>query len=243
MDSLRVAVCEDNPEEYEQLFLMIQDSGFPVRVSMFESGEAFLAEYHPGCYDLVLMDIYLNGISGVEAVRLIRKTDPELPVAFTTCSPDHALEGYRLDVARYMEKPITKQAVQEILKLAYEKRRNRPGIQVLNGGKNVSVPFGEILCAEQKGHYVLYHLTDGRVLRSKGKLNDVEAFFPKPPYIRCHKSYLANLAYVTGLDKELMIYQMRDGTNVHIRRESLKKAKDAWESWLFQRARKEGGML
>ena len=84
MDSLRVAVCEDNPEEYEQLFLMIQDSGFPVRVSMFESGEAFLAEYHPGCYDLVLMDIYLNGISGVEAVRMIRKTDQELPVAFTT---------------------------------------------------------------------------------------------------------------------------------------------------------------
>lgn len=240
MDSLRVAVCEDDPAEFEQLFLMLQDSGFSVRTSVFESGEAFLEEYRPGCYDLVLMDIYMRGMSGVETVRRIRETDRELPVAFVTCSPDYALEGYRLEVAKYMEKPIRRQAVQEILKLAYEKRQNRPGIQILQGKRSVSVPFAQILYVEQKAHDLLYHLADGRLLRTKGKLNEAEAFFPEPPYIRCHKSYLANLAYVTGLDRELMVYRMRDRTNVHIRRESLKRAKDAWENWLFQAARREG---
>lgn len=240
MDELRVAVCEDDPEEFEKLLLMIQDSGYAVRIGAFEDGEAFLEAYAPGLYDLILMDIYMKGISGVEVVQKIRETDHEILIAFITGSKDHALEGYRLEVARYIEKPVPGRAVQEVLKLAYEKRQNSPGIRIAKNGRDVLLPFSQILYVEQKAHQLFYHLTDGRRLTSRGKLNEAEPLFPSPPYLRCHKSYLVNLAYVTGLDRELMVYRMRDNTNVHIRRESLKKAKDAWESWLFFRSRQEG---
>lgn len=240
MDKLRIAVCEDNPEEYEKLLMLIQDSGFSAETRSFESGEALLENYCPGFYDLILMDIYMRGISGVEAVRIVREADQEVVIGFVTSSRDHALEGYRLDVAKYIEKPVMKKAIQDILKLAYERRQHQPGLQVLHEGQKVLVPFAQILYVEQKAHMLLFHMTEGRFLQSKGKINEIESFFPMPPYIRCHKSYLANLTYVTGLDRELKVYHMRDHTNVHIRRESLKKAKDAWETWLFQAARKEG---
>lgn len=239
MDKLRIAICEDNPGEFEKLLLLIQDSGFSAETRTFESGEAFLSDYYPGFYDLVLMDIYMRGISGVEAVRMIREADQEVVIAFVTGSRDHALEGYRLDVAKYIEKPVTEKAIRDILKLAYEKRQNQPGLRILHEGQNVLIPFERILYVEQKAHALLFHMTEGRFLQSKGKISEIESLFPMPPYIRCHKSYLANLTYVTGLDRELSVYHMRDHTNVHIRRESLKKAKDAWETWLFQAARRE----
>lgn len=240
MEELRIAVCEDNPEEFEKLLLLIQSSGIPVRTGIYENGEAFLAEYHPGLYDLILMDIYLDGISGVDTILAVRSMDPEIPVAFITASKDHALEGYRLNVARYIEKPVTGQAVADVLQLACEKKQNAPGLQILHNGKPLSVPFRKMLYIEQKAHYLLFHLTDGQTLRSHGTLDKIETSFAALPFLRCHKSYLVNLTFVTGLDKELMIFRMVDGTNVHIRRESLKKAKDAWETYLFQTARKDG---
>ncbi len=126
MEELRIAVCEDNPEEFEKLFLLIQNSGMPVQTGIYENGEAFLAEYHPGLYDLILMDIYLDGISGVDTIQAVRSMDPEIPVAFITTSKEHALEGYRLNVARYIEKPVTGQAVADVLQLACEKSRTPP---------------------------------------------------------------------------------------------------------------------
>ena len=62
----------------------------------------------------------------------------------------------------------------------------------------------------------------------------LEAF----PFFRCHKSYLANLAFVTGIDRELMVFHMRGGEKVYIRRENFKKAREAWELFLFDEARK-----
>lgn len=68
------------------------------------------------------MDIYLDGPDGVEAVRRIRELDEELPVAFTASSPGFALNGGRLNVAKYIEKPVSPKAVHEMLAFARDKR-------------------------------------------------------------------------------------------------------------------------
>lgn len=240
MNELRIAICEDEPEESEKLLRFIGSSGMDTRTDVFENGEDLLKTYKPDAYDLIFMDIYLSGLSGVDTVRAIRQTDKRVPIAFTTTSADHALDGYRLDVMRYMEKPVTADAVLDALKLAERKRRELPGLQIAEGRKNLSIPLGQILYVEQKAHDLYFHLTGNRILKARGRLDEIESSFPPLPYIRCHKSYLANLDFVTGLDKELMVFHMKDGSNVHIRRENLKKAKDAWETRLFDMARKAG---
>ena len=59
------------------------------------------------------------------------------------------------------------------------------------------------------------------------------------PFFRCHKSYLVNLAFIQGIDRERMVFQMREGGSAYIRRETFYRARSAWENWLFSAARRE----
>ena len=91
---------------------------------------------------------------------------------------------------------------------------------------------------EQKAHYLTFHLLDNKTIQAKGKLDELMPQLEAFPFFRCHKSYLANLAFVTGIDRELMVFHMRGGEKVYIRRENFKKARQAWELFLFEEARK-----
>lgn len=240
MEPLRIAVCEDSPEEQEKLFAILEQSEIPTETATFASGEDFLNTYQIGKYDLLLMDIYMGGMTGIEVVTELRKTDETLIVAFTTTSTEHTLAGYRLNAIKYIEKPVQKKAVLELLQFAQLKKESTPRLALRVGGKECSQPFARILYVEQMDHTLYFYLTGGEVLETTGKLDKIEEQFAGQPFFRCHKSYLVNLAHVIELDKWLMLFVMEEGKSVYIRRESLGKAKKAYEAYLFAAARELG---
>ncbi len=239
MGLLQIALCEDQAKEREQLAGMIRLGAIPAAVMTFASGEAFLAAYRPGRFDLVFMDIYMDGISGVEVVRRLRQLDSELPVVFVTASLEHALEGYRLEVARYLEKPVSQKEIDSALLLAWEKQKQQSGLAVTLRGKEFLLEPDRLICAEQKAHYLLLHYLGNRTEQVRGRLDELAPQLAAFPFFRCHKSYLVNLAHVVSIDRELLLLHLREGGVAYIRREYLKKTVDAWESWLFSQARRE----
>lgn len=136
MEELQIALCEDDKKELERLTHLLLNGPAPVKATAFDSGEAFLKEYQPGRFDMVLMDIYMDGISGVETVRRLREQDPDLPVAFVTSSQEHALDGYRLKVAKYLEKPVSQADMDDAVTLAAGRRVPAAVEVVLQGEKN-----------------------------------------------------------------------------------------------------------
>lgn len=239
MEKLRIALCENEQQEAERLLKLLASCDIPAELSIFKSAEAFLEGYAAGRFDLILMDIYLTGLSGTEAVRRIREKGEKIPVAFITASRDHALEAYRLNVEKYIEKPVSQKALLETLRLALERRESRPEITVFSGGKPLRIPAEEIIYIEQKAHYLLFNLSAGKTVQVKGRLDELQPQLLGLPFFRCHKSFTVNLAFVTGIDRELMAFHMKEGALAYIRRENLKTAKQAWESWLFSAARGE----
>lgn len=240
MEPLRIAVCEDSIEEQKKLLAILEQSEIPIVTAIFANGEDFLKEYRQGKYDLLLMDIYMGGMTGVEVVTEIRKTDEVLIVAFTTSSTDHTLTGYRLNAIKYIEKPVKEKDVLDLLAFAHLKKENTPRLLLKKDGKDLSQPFECILYVEQREHTLYLHLTGGHVLQVNGKLNNLEPQFVGQPFFRCHKSYLVNLSHVAELDKWLMVFVMSEGGSVHIRRESMGKAKKAYEAYLFAATRSVG---
>lgn len=239
MEPLKIAVCEDNAEERKSLLDILKQGEIENQTAVFTSGEDFLRDFQPGKYDLVLMDIYMNGITGVDAVTALRERDGGVPVAFITTSTDHALESYRLGAIKYIEKPVKAKAIHELLHIAQIKKNDTPHLCIRVHGQDESIPLERIVYVEQQNHTLLLHLTGGETVQTTERLDNVAPQFAGEAFFRCHKSYLVNLSQVAALDRELMVFSMKDGGNVHIRRESLSAARKAFESYLFAAVRKE----
>ena len=126
-DVLKIAVCEDETEQRNRLLALLDNSSIKNTYSVFENIEKLLKVFERGKYDLILMDIYMDSeLSGIETVKFIRKKDKDISVAFVTASKDHALESYRLSAIKYIEKPYSKENIENTLRLALLKSRMYP---------------------------------------------------------------------------------------------------------------------
>lgn len=236
-DCLQIAVCEDTKPEEEKLLSLLQNSSIENHCTVFHSGEALLESYAVGLFDLLLMDIYMGGMTGVEAVSKIREIDTEIPIAFITTSTEHTLESYRLSALKYIEKPYQKKAIDDILELALLKKSNLPSLVIKRNGKIEKIPFAQILYIEQQTHQCNIHLKQGKLVPVYEKLS---VFFPQlegQAFFGPHKSFSVNLSCVRFIDTELKCFVMQNGKNVPIRRESMGKAKKALEAFLFHKTR------
>ncbi len=229
---LQVAVCDDAPEDLAVLGGIIEKSGIAAQCHTFESGEDFLATFRTGLYDLIFMDIYMNGMRGIETVETIRKTDENVIIAFVTSSPDHKAESYSLDALKYLEKPVSEKAVLSTLALALSVRKNRPSITITEaGGAMTEVYLNTIMYIELKNHVLEFH-TDDRVITTSqsARLNEMEKRLPSPPFTRCHRSYIVNLDYVHRADKEDNCFYMKNSARVDIRRGGFTRYKTEWQN-------------
>ena len=145
-DALKIAICEDEPNQKNMLLKLLDESNIENTSVVFANGEDLLADFKQGKYDLILMDIYMESeLTGIDTIRLIRKTDKDIPVAFVTTSKDHALESYRLSAMKYIEKPYSKESIEDILHLAVLKKNDVPALFVQRNGIVERVPLANFI--------------------------------------------------------------------------------------------------
>ena len=151
--------------------------------------------------DLMFLDIRMPLLSGTDFLRSLAR--PPL-VVLTTAYPQHALEGYELNVVDYLVKPI---ALPRLI-AAVDKARARlprepesPGhVFVKVNGKLVNVPLGDILCVESMQNYIKLHLK-GHTLMAAYTMKAMEDLLPPTRFLRVHRSYLlpiSSILAVTG---------------------------------------------
>ena len=107
---MRIAIVDDLSGERallrEQLARQLARRGAEAELLEFDSGEAFLAAEKERRFTAAFLDIYMEGMTGMEAARALRKTDTDCLLVFTTTSTDHALEGFQVRALHYLVKPF-----------------------------------------------------------------------------------------------------------------------------------------
>ena len=98
---MRAAIIDDRAEDrailHRELDTILRERGYSVEgIDLFSGGEEFLAKFRGGRYDLVFLDIYMEGINGIQTAREIRRTDKNVRLIFVTTSNDFAAESYEL---------------------------------------------------------------------------------------------------------------------------------------------------
>lgn len=239
MEPLNLAICDDLPEERKALLALLEQAPIATNCTQFGSSEELLEAFRPDKFDLLLIDIYMDGMTGVEAVQKIREMDEHIPIAFTTTSTDHTLESYRLSVLKYLEKPVQQKEIDDLLRLVKLQKDSAPRLTIRQNGETQRLPLSELMVLEQQGHHVTLFLKGGSTIQLYGKLSDLLPQLDGQAFFCPHKSYCVNLAFVRGINEEYQCYDMADGKKVPISRPNRAKAKRAWEDYLFARTRGE----
>ena len=237
-DVLKIAICEDEPDQKNMLLKLLDESNIENTSVVFASGEDLLADFKQGKYDLILMDIYMESeLTGIDTIRLIRKKDKDIPVAFVTTSKEHTLESYRLSAIKYIEKPYSKESIEDTLYLALLKKQDVPSLLVQKNRSIQKIPFADIIYIEQQVHKIFICLNNTEDVYIYGKLSDLNEQLLEKQFFIPHKSFAVNLSFVRYIDTELKCFAMGNHTNVPIRRELLTKAKNTLENYLFDSTR------
>ena len=165
----RCAVCDDNAADAAFVVSLIdkwnQENGNEraiFKAEIFHSAEAFLFAYEENQeYDILLLDIEMSGMSGVELAKRLRQMGAGLQIIFITGYMDYISEGYDVEALHYLIKPVTGEKLGEVLDRAMEriKTRERGLVLTLPDGI-VRVPLYEIRYIEVQKNYVTVHAAE-----------------------------------------------------------------------------------
>ena len=200
MPVYRVALCEDEAVERRQIAALCRDifaaQGVEAEIVSFSSADALrqAAEEKRAAFDLYLLDIQMEGTTGLELAQWLYGQGVRDRVIFITGNPEYALAGYEAHPLHYLLKPVSRERLEAALGRALE-RHGAQAVLFQRGGKAVPLPMGEIRYLESRNHGVIVHLRDGEKSFAM-PLAEAERLLPAGAFQRCHKSYLVNLTWV-----------------------------------------------
>lgn len=203
---MQIAIVDDSGRDAEHLEKYLhrfsEEADQAVQIRHYPNAEQFLSGYRFGC-DLVIMDIDMPGRNGIEAARVLRRTDPDVVLMFVTNMPQYALAGYEVEAVDYVLKPVAYQdfalKLRKALRYIRRNRDEKIALQTTEGVVRLSVK--EITYVESMLHYLTYH-TEVRDYRVRQTMEEAERNLRPFLFARCSKSFLVNLRYVRAIEKD-----------------------------------------
>ena len=204
---IRIAMVEDEAAVREQLQGYIQrytrQYGTEFAVTEFSDGVEILDAYRP-VYDIVLLDVEMKHLDGMETARRIRELDRDVVLLFITNMAQYAIKGYAVGALDYVLKPVPYFAFSQQLQKAEEKlrRRARHYLAVPVEGGLRRLDTAQIYYMESEGHRVHFYTEEGE-FSAPGALKTFEEKLADLPFARCNSGYLVNLAQVKSVQQGL----------------------------------------
>lgn len=202
---LTVAICEDEPQMAKAIAAQLAGymagrPGLAYKTALFPSGTALLQSGKR--YDLVFLDIRMEGLDGIETARRLRAAGMNGPLVFVTVLREWALDAFELDACDYLLKPLNgarfaRTMDRALARLAGAGQGGTQSLLVRSGKGCEVVPFAAILYCEVKGRVCYLHKTDGSVTGYPQKISRLARQLDAR-FFCCHRSYLVNLDHVLG---------------------------------------------
>lgn len=214
---MRIALADDEKIFVEEMQNYLQrfgrENGIALSVTAFPDGQSLLEQYICGAWDLVILDVDMPGVNGIDTARRIREKDQKVPLMFITNLAQYAIKGYEVGAVDYLLKPVNYYALSMKMKKVvslWHLTRDVP--LVLKRNSDVMIlPMSQLYYVESLDHSLHYHTAEGDLEQVGARtLADVEQELPKSQFVRCHNRYVVNLRHVDGLAGNHLCVQGRE---------------------------------
>ena len=205
---MKIAVCDGEKETCAELRRLIRRERPDAEVVCFCSGRQLLTSRQR--FPIVLMDVRMEGESGIETAKALRRKDETAVLIFVTALKEYVFEAFDVSAFHYLLKPVSEDKFRKVFAKAWEeaaRREQKSGEQIFfrTKSRNITVPKGDILYVESRGRKVDIH-TLRECVTVYATMSGLEEQLGSGFY-RCHRGYLVNLARVAEYETNRILLE------------------------------------
>lgn len=238
---LYIAICED---ENSQLMVLrnkvqqyLKEKNIMATMETYDRSDLLKYDIQEGKYfDLILSDIEMPDMNGMNLARQIRNYLPNATIIFVTAYLKYAIDAYELEVFRY----IPKNCLDEKLPKALEMAIKRIQIQldrcylIQTARKLEKIPLNQIVYIQRDGKNSMIITVDANVKSVRKSLSEVYKEIHSEDFVFVDRGSIVNIAQINGIQKDEIL--LSNGVRLHASHTRLEEIKERmavyWSEWV-----------
>ena len=228
---MRIAICDDNKADVARIKHIIsefyEEYKLPVpEIDEYYSGDSLLSD--PQKKDLVFLDIEMPGQDGICTGRKLLERDRSIILIMVTSFGEYLDDAMRINVFRYISKPIDSKRVKRNLADALNAYNVRSEKEIIidSPGESISLNSSDILMIEFDNRKVKIH-TIGETIPSTLSLQEWKEKLPESLFYQCHRSFIVNLSHIRKILSDKIIMD-KEGTEAYLTKRKHSEIKRLW---------------
>ena len=226
--NMKIVVCEDEAKYSDHLIGYInewaKEKNVAAEIFAHETAEKFLYEWDDSeDYDMIFLDIKMGSMTGMELAGIIRRSNKDIAIVFTTSMKEYAIKGYSVDAMQYILKPVSAEDCFACLDRVYHSDRNQKYFLFNDLEKTFRIPHRDIIYIEMFSHNATV-VTGKEDYTFRKTITQILAELDDDLFVKCHKSYIINIRHLEAVSKITAF--MSNGSEIPLSKNVAKEIND-----------------
>lgn len=218
---LKIAICDDDEKDRmavnEVLMKIKYDMAIDFDIKYFSSGEDLCNDIKGNSYDILLLDIQMNGIDGIETAKQIRSYGEKSKIVFTSSYDERVKELFRVDTVDFIDKPVTEDRLKNAFEVIIESLSDKISIfEYTHNRIQYQINQDDILYFESSNHKITIVTKADRIEISESLKWVWEQLSSSKLFAIVNRSYIINFNYVNEISNTKVL--MNDDVDISISR-------------------------
>lgn len=234
---MNIAIVEDLAQDCERISSCLnrymEELGLTYHLYTYECAEDFVAALNTLTFQIVFMDIYLPGMTGMEAAVCLRRLNRDCKLIFLTVSTEHCLEGFQVNACHYLIKPFSDHDFTEAMERCnLQPLYDVPYLDVVCDGRELKLNTESILYIQVQKRNVLIQMLN-QTLMVNGPFNALtEPLKEDKRFLLCIQGVLVNMDYINGQKDTFFIVKNGDKLPINIRNK--RQILQSYRNYIFE---------